>query len=266
MTLPGIARSLVKRQSALKLSLAASGAAFWLVLGLFPAGLAAVNILGLVVDQQVIANYLGRLAEQGPGTLGYLLATQLGLIARPSPGTGLIDTILVIISLWSVSTAVGQLIAGTRAAFGLRQPSFTRRRIQALIIGFGVVLVLPFLAYLLADASSSRPRISLLAVVIAVLAITGTYVAASGRQRPLRSHLPGLAFATVAIIGITLLFTLLVRRSGTYEAIYGAVAGSVITMIAVWLMVYAVLLGALLNTLLSEKDDVALGVDAVAHP
>ncbi len=261
-----LARTLIKRQSALKLSLAASGAAFWLVLGLFPAGLAAINILGLVVDQQVIADYLGRLAQQGPGTLGYLLATQLGLIARPSPGTGLLDTVLVLISLWSVSTAVGQLIAGTRAAFGLPQPSFTRRRIQALLIGFGVVLLLPVLAYALADASSSRIQVDLLAIVIGVVAIAGTYLAAAGRQRPLRSHLPGLAFASIAVLAVTLVFSSLLRSGGTYEAIYGAVAGSVITMIAVWLMVYAMLLGALLNTLLSEKQDVALGVDPVAHP
>jgi membrane protein len=151
-----------------------------------------------------------------------------------------------------VSTAVGQLIAGTRAAYGLPQPSFARRRIQALLIGLGVVLALPFLAYALADASSSRVVVIVLAIVIAVAAIAGTYIAAVGRRLSVRAHLPGLGGATIAIVGITLAFTSLVRRSGTYEAIYGAVAGSVITMIAVWLMVYAVLLGALLNTLLSE--------------
>ena len=110
-------RSAWQRQGSLRLSQVAAGVAFWLVIAVFPAGLAVVNLVGLILDQEDVADFVGRFVEATPGSLGDILATQLQAVALPTPGTLIPDTLLVVIAVWTVSTAMHHLVRGIQAAW-----------------------------------------------------------------------------------------------------------------------------------------------------
>lgn len=248
-----LAKDVFRIQSDKKMSLAASGAAFWLMLGLFPAGVASVNILGLVFDQEKIAAYLGEFAANGPGTIGALLAEQLQKVAQPSPGTWAVDTFLVFVSLWTVSTAVGQVLAAIRSANDMPHRSFVHRRVRNLGLGALIVTGLPFAIYILASMGHLGLvyfRVALFVFVVAGL--LGIYLTAVGWRTPPVRQIPGVVLVTVFIIAMWIGFSLIIKRSSTYDAIYGTLAGVVITMVAIWIVTYAVIIGAIVNVQLGR--------------
>lgn len=88
----------------------ASATAFWLLIACGPAGIVAINVLGLVVDQGELAEHLIAIAGSAPGSFADLVVGQLRAVARPSPGSIALDAVLVVTSLWTISTAVALLL------------------------------------------------------------------------------------------------------------------------------------------------------------
>src|SRR3954447_21568016 len=82
MSIFGVMRAVMREQTAEQVGLAASGAAFWLVISALPTALAVVSLFGLVVDPEQVANNLGDLADAGPGSAGALLPEQLKRLAE----------------------------------------------------------------------------------------------------------------------------------------------------------------------------------------
>ena len=105
-------REFFRWESEVHLTEAAAAASFWILLALGPAGLVTINVLGLLLPQERIAGALARLARSAPGSYGDLLARQFVEISRNSPGTVIADLLLVLVSLWTISTAVAMLMRG----------------------------------------------------------------------------------------------------------------------------------------------------------
>lgn len=113
-----LARAVCRRQHEQRLSQVAAGVAFWLTIAVFPAGLVVVNVVGLVVDQEAVARFVGRFVSATPGSLGDTVAQQLQAVAAPTPGTIVTNALLVVVALWTVSTAMHHLIRGILDASG----------------------------------------------------------------------------------------------------------------------------------------------------
>src|SRR5487761_2721299 len=142
-------RRVLRQQTSEQVGLAASGAAFWLVIAIFPTAIAAVSLYGLVVSPHTVATNLAGLANSGPDSLGATLAQQLQKIAA-SDHTGLRAGLVVSLPLaiWSASAGVYNLERAIRDAYGFTPEEYVRARGRALIgavvvvLGVGVVALI----------------------------------------------------------------------------------------------------------------------------
>ena len=97
-------RSVLREQAQEQVGLAASGAAFWLIISAFPTAIAAVSIFGLVVSPGDVAKDLAGLADAGPTSLGSIVTDQLQRVATADHvglSTGLV--VSLVIAIWSAS-------------------------------------------------------------------------------------------------------------------------------------------------------------------
>ena len=253
----------IREQSAEQVGLAASGAAFWLVIAAFPAAIAAVSVFGLVVDPRQVAKDLEGLANNGPDSLGSTLTQQLHKVAAAdhvglSVGLG----VSVIFALWSASAGVYNLDRAIRTAYGLPPSRYLRARGRALAGALVVVLVLGVIA-LLSEAAAAALRLVPIVVAIVfgvpiLLAIVAGVIAAAyrfstGRLVGGRRVMPGAVTAAVGLLVVAAGFTAYLQFSTRYTAVYGALAGAVIGMTGTYLATYVVLIGAVINAQIDQR-------------
>jgi membrane protein len=256
-----LGRRVMREQSAEQVGLAASGAAFWLVITVLPTAIAALSIYGLVVSPQTVARELAGLANKGPQSLGATLAQQLQKVAaadRSGLTAGLV--VSVVLAVWTASSGVYNLERAIRAAYGLRPEEYVRARGRAFVGAFVAVLSLGVVAFLSTAASVVVDYLPVLVAVVVGLPVLVVLVAATtatlyrfsiGAPVPLRRLLPGSIAASLCLAVVVGGFAVYLRLSTRYTAVYGALAGTVIGMIGTYLSVYVVLLGAVLNAQLA---------------
>ncbi|HWC38648.1 MAG TPA: YhjD/YihY/BrkB family envelope integrity protein, partial [Acidimicrobiales bacterium] len=151
----GLGGRVAREQSRERVGLAASGAAFWFVITIFPAAIAAVNIFGLVVDPHDVAKDLGSLASSGPDSLGAHLSQQLERFAKADrAGLSIGLAVSVVVAVWTASAGVYNLSRAIRVAYGLGPDKYVRARLRGLVGAFGVVLALGLLAIITGAVSS----------------------------------------------------------------------------------------------------------------
>lgn len=229
----------------------AGGIAFWLLLAVFPAGIAVVNIVGLFTDQIYPARLVGHLARATPGSLGNLLDEQLRIVAQPSPGTGLLDFLIVLLAIWSVSSAVVQIIRGIEAGYGVSRKNTAILRALAMAAALALVVILAVISWVLDSSSLVGTVVGyllLIALIIVVLAVM--YSLATGWRFPFRTALPGAALAGGLLLCFAFSMSLYFNYSTNLRVIYGAIAGIVVSMLTAWLTACAILAGSALNGVL----------------
>ena len=232
----------------------ASATAFWLLIAFGPAGLVAINVLGLFADQEVIAEHLIAIAGSAPGSFGDLLVEQLEAVASPSPGSIILDAVLVVTSLWTISTAVAMLMRGLRRGYGLPVAHFLPLRILASIAGLAAIIVLGLLAFAIDMRSFTQQVVGMAcAVALSVALIMILHALAVGRSVSFRSLWPGAALAALALLLIQLLWERTSTLSPSLNQTYGGIAGLVTSMLGVWLAAFAILLGAFVNRWLIDR-------------
>jgi membrane protein len=257
-------RGVMREQAEEQVGLAASGAAFWLVIAAFPTAIAVVNIFGLVVSPGNVAKDLGGLARAGPSTFGSTMTAQLQRVAAADHvglSTGL--AVSLVLAIWSASGGVYNLDRAIRTAYGLRPQRYVDARGRALAGAFITVLALGAVAFISAGISGELAHVPVAVVAIVAIpvlvvfasaAIAGLYRFSIGHRVAFRAVVPG---SIASAFGLTLVvagFSTYLRFSSRYDAVYGALAGAVIAMIGAYLAVYVVLLGAVLNVQLTGAD------------
>ncbi len=275
--LANLTARVIKVQGAQRASLAAAGAAFWLIIALFPAIIAVVNIFGLVIDQQQVAKSVENLTSTAHGTVGESIAKQLSAIGNTSNTTLTIGLIVSIsIALYSVSTGAYSLGRAVQLSYGLPPMNYLRARLRAFaaaivgVIGFGI-LGFGATARIAIDnklngfwQGAARIVIQIPLTLLVMTAIfVGLYRFGVGRKVGLKALLPGACLASVAVFLVTVGSSLLIAVFGTEVSIYGAAAGVVSALVAVYLAMYIIVIGAIINSQLRPIDMAAK--DAVTH-
>jgi membrane protein len=249
----------MREQAAEQVGLAASGAAFWLVISVFPTAIAAVSLFGLVVSPESVAKDLGDLANAAPASLGSLVTDQLRRVAASDhAGLSVGVAVSLLLAVWSASAGVYNLDRAIRDAYGLPRQSYLEARGRALGGAIAVVLLLGTVALAISVVVANSPA----AVVViisapAVLAgMTGSIAAlyrfSVGDRVPARALFPGAVASAVGVVLVIGGFGAYVSLSTRYTAVYGASAGAVIGMVGTYLAVYVVLVGAVLNRQLAS--------------
>jgi membrane protein len=267
-------RTVMKEQGQEQVGLAASGAAFWLIISAFPTAIAAISIFGLIVKPADVATDLAGLTNAGPASLGSIATTQLQRVAAGDHvglSTGLV--VSLVLALWSASAGIYNLDRAIRTAYGLRPERYLDARGRAFVGAFLTVVALGVIASLSAAISGVIANVPSVVVAIAGLpallvfmavAIAGLYRFSLARPVGAAAVLPGAIASACGLVLVAGGFATYVGFSKHFTAVYGALAGAVIVMIGTYLAVYVVLLGAVLNVQLSgvafhELDDLALG-------
>jgi membrane protein len=259
----------------------AAALTYYAVLSLFPAFIALISILGLVVDPQTITRVITDVVSQlGPASAVDTFKEPIEQISnnRSTAFWGLI--IGVAAALWTASGYVGAFMRASNAIYEREEgrPIYILRPLQIL-----VTLVLVLMAALvvlslvatgpvaqavgdavgLGDTAVTVWNIAkwpvLLVVVMLMLAIL-YWSSPNAKPAGFRWISPGAVLAVLVWIAGSAAFAFYVANFGSYNKTYGALAGVIVFLVWMWLTNVAVLLGAELNAETERGREIEEGV------
>jgi membrane protein len=253
------------KASADQLSIISAGVAFYTLMSIFPALVAAVSIYGLVADPAGIERQLQQVQGVLPADAYSLLESQLQEIVTASGGAlGLGLVVGVLVALWSASAAVKTLMTALNVAYDEEERrGFVKFTAVALLLTLGailfgivalsVVVALPAIIGFLGlgrfgELAVTILRWPLLAFLV-IVALAVVYRFGPSRENPQWQWVSwGAVAATVAWLVASMLFSFYVSNFADYNETYGSLGAVVILML--WLLIgaYVVLLGAELNS------------------
>jgi uncharacterized BrkB/YihY/UPF0761 family membrane protein len=158
------------------------------------------------------------------------------------------DALLVVVALWTLSTAVATFMGGIREVYG--RPAIHGVLLRGLAFLVGLIAILTVgIATVAADAATPLGFVveSVAAVGLAAVLVTVFYRVSAGSSTTWIRALPGAVAAAVGLAGVVLALNLYADYAVNLRLIYGSAGGVIVSMLATWLSVYVILLGALLN-------------------
>lgn len=252
--------------------LLAAGTAFYAILSIFPAIIAAVTLWGLVADRQQISEQIGSFTSALPEDAASILGDAL-TNATDSAGGALSITLVIGLAtaLYSASGGMAGMVKGINLAYDEKETrSFFKVRGLALVLTLGALVIglvsIALIAVLPAvlDSLGLGPVGEFLArwlrwPVLAALVVAGLavlYRYAPDREHPKFAWVSwGAGIATLLWLIGSGLFSLYVTNFGEsgYARTYGAVAGIIILLLWLFLTGFIVLLGAEINAELERQ-------------
>jgi membrane protein len=258
-----IAKRTAKEVKQDQVPLLAAGVAFYALLSLFPAIIAAVSIYGLVADPQTVRDQIDQLAKQLSPETAAILTQQIRQVTSSAGGAlGVATVIGILTALWSASSGMKALITGVNLAYDETESrKFVKLRGLAILLTLGSMVLLALagatiggfppiaddLPVALQWLVSILRFVLLAALVIVGLAVLYRY--APDRDEPRWTWVSwGSVVATVVWVLASIGFSIYVNSFGNYNKTYGALAGIIILMFWLYLTAVIVLVGAELNT------------------
>src|SRR5215212_2326295 len=259
----------------------AAALTYYAVLSLFPALIALISILGLVVDPATITRVITDVVSQlGPKSAVDTFKGPIEQISSNRSGAVLGLVVGIAVALWTASGYVGAFMRASNAIYEREEgrPFYILRPLQIL-----VTLVLVLMAALvvlalvvtgpvakavgsavgLGDTAVTIWNIAkwpvLLVVVMVMLAIL-YWSAPNAKPAGFRWVSPGAVLAVVIWIVASAGFAFYVANFGSYNKTYGALGGVIVFLVWMWLTNVAVLLGAELNAETERGRELEVGV------
>jgi len=260
------------------LTIVAAGVAFYALLAIFPAIGALVATYGIVSDpgqvQQQIAALSGILPQQGME----ILQNQLERLSEDTGGALSLGVVAgILFSLGSSAKGMKAFITGLNIVYGEEERrGFIAINITALlltvgaiifvVISLGFIVVFPAVLNIfglssVAEKLTSFLRWPLLGLFV-VMGLGLLYRYAPYRSRPKFKWLSwGAVVATILWMVVSMLFSLYVSYSNTYNETYGSIGAIIILLMWFFISALAVLLGAELNAEMEHqtKKDTTTG-------
>lgn len=187
------------------------------------------------------------------------------IISTPSGG---LLTIGIIGTIWSASNGMNAFILATNAAYNITEKrSFINRRVQSVLLTFGMIialvatLVLPVFGEVIMNFVSLFIVIpsdyeilffmvrSLVGFVIMALVLASLYYFAPNLKLPFKLVLPGAIFAIISWQVISWGFAYYISNFGNFSATYGSLGGIIILMLWFFLTGLILVIGAEINAI-----------------
>ena len=242
--------------------------AFYFLLGLFPALLFLVALLGYL-PENVFPELLAALSTVAPRELIALIRGQIDEIAAGEAG-GLL-TIGIVGAVWSSSVAMVAIIDALNRAYDIDEwRPWWKRRVLAIILtistaifillSFALVLIGPRAVAFAAQWLGLEPAVITAWTVLrwpvmiacVIVGVDLIYHVAPNRRTRWTWITPGALAATVLWLAISFGFKFYVVNFGDYTATYGAIGGAIVTMLWFYLSGMAILIGAELNGVIEQ--------------
>ncbi len=251
------------------ITLIAAGIAFFSLLSLVPAMIAAISLYGLVSTPEDVARNLNDMTTTMPAEARTLVTDQLQQVVSSSKGglsVGLIIGLLV--ALWGASTAMQQMIVALSAIYDEKDSrGYVKLRARAIVLTVLGIAFLGVSLLLLAgapalvarmDNSAASLAVSILRwpvlVALMVVALSALYRYAPDRHQPKWRWVTwGSGAATVLWIAASFAFSFYASHFGSYNKTYGSMAAVVVLMLWLFITALCVLVGAELNAELEHQ-------------
>jgi membrane protein len=259
----------------------AAALTYYAVLSLFPAFIALISILGLVVDPKTITRVITDVVSQlGPASAVDTFKKPIEQISS-NQSTAVFGLIFgVAAALWTASGYVGAFMRASNAIYEREEgrPFWILRPLQILVtfvlVMMAALVVLSLVAtgpvakavgdaVGLGDTAVTVWNIAkwpvLLIVVMLMLAIL-YWPSPNAKQAGFRWVSPGAVLAVLVWIVASVGFAFYVANFGSYNKTYGTLGGVIVFLVWMWITNIAVLLGAELNAETERGREIEEGV------
>jgi membrane protein len=261
----------------------AAALTYYAVLSVFPALIALLSIVGLVVDPATVTRVLtDTISALGPQSAIDTFKQPIEEISRNQSTAGIGLIVGLAGALWTASGYVGAFIRASNAIYEIEEgrPFWKLRPLQILVTLIEVLLLAIVVLGLivsgpvaeavggavgLGDTAVTVFQIAkwpvLLVMVMVMLAIL-YYSAPNAKLPGFKWISPGSVLAVVVWLIASALFALYVANFSSYDKTYGALGGVVVFLVWMWITNIAVLLGAELNAELERSRELTAGQPA----
>jgi membrane protein len=259
----------------------AAALTYYAVLSMFPALIAMISVLGLVVDKATITRVLtDTLSQIGPASAVETFKGPIESIAANDSTAGIMLVAGLATALWSASGYIGAFMRASNAIYERDEGRgfFKLRPVQllvtlVLILMAALVVVALIVSGPVAEAVGNAVGLGgtavtvwniakwpvMLVVVMVMLAIL-YYAAPNAKQPGVKWISPGSIVAVVVWVVASALFAFYVTKFSSYDKTYGALAGVVVFLVWMWITNLAILFGAELNAEGERTREMAAGV------
>jgi membrane protein len=269
-----------KNISAHRVLAIAAGVTFYSILAIFPAIAALISLYGLFADPGTIAAQLDQVAGVLPGGAIDVLREQMTRVASQGGGTlGFTFAIGLLAALWSSNAGMKALFDALNVVYGEEEKrgffklnavslAFTVGAILFLLIAMGAVVVLPVALNFvglggISDLLIRLARWPVLLVTIG-LALAVLYRYGPSRDKPRwRWTTWGSAFAAVAWVVASILFSWYAANFGSYNETYGSLGAVIGFMVWIWISAIVIFIGGELD---AEMEHQTARDTTVGHP
>jgi membrane protein len=259
----------------------AAALTYYSVLSIFPAMIALISILGIVVDPATITRVITDTVRQlGPESAVDTFAEPINSIAGNQETAGVMLVVGVVVALWTASGYVGAFMRASNSVYGREEgrPFWKLRPFQVLITFVLVMLAAIVVIALVvsgpvAEAVGSAIGLGDTAVtvwtyakwpvllVIAMFMLAVLYWSApNAKPAGFRWISPGSVLAVVLWILASVGFAFYVGNFGSYNKTYGTLGGVIVFLVWMWITNIAVLLGAEVNAETERAREIEAGV------
>lgn len=240
----------------------AAAVTFYALLALFPAIAALVSIYGFFADPASIQQQLDSVSGVLPGGAIDVIRGQLNqLTAQPRGTLGISFLIGLVISLWSANGGIKALFDALNVVYGEKEErsfvnlnaitlAFTVAMIAFVLIAMACIVALPvalnylpgFIGFVL-----NIVRWPVMLVLVA-LALGLIYRYGPSRDEPKWRWITwGSAFAALAWLGFSAIFSFYAAHFGNFNKTYGSLGAVIGFMTWMWLSIAVILIGGKLN-------------------
>jgi membrane protein len=259
----------------------AAALTYYGVLALFPALIALVSIIGLVVEPAQLATALtGLLTSIIPGAAARSFGPVVDQLVSSRNTAGFALVLGLVGAIWSASGYVG---AFTRAANVIYEtpegrPVWKLKPLQLLVTVIGILFAAVIVGALVlsgpvVDAVGRAIGLSstvttvwdivkwpVIVVIVAIMIAVLYYATPNVRLRGFKWVSPGAGVALLVWAVASALFAFYVANFGSYNKTYGALAGVVVFLVWFWLTNVALLFGIELDAEIERTKEIKEGV------
>jgi membrane protein len=250
-------------------TMVAAGLAYYAMLAIFPALIAAISIYALVLDPATLTDDLASVAEILPESTYTIIEDQMRQIASSSPsGLGFGVALSILATLWTASGGTKALMKGLNIVYDVDEDRpFLHQRAIAYAMTLGLIVfvvtaasLVTFVPGWLAELGLERETRTLIEwtrwpgiFLVVVLGLGLLYKIAPNRPASRSKWLnPGALVAAVLWVVATLGFSFYTSNLGSFNATYGALGGVVVLLFWFFISGFVILLGAEVNAQLER--------------
>jgi membrane protein len=242
----------------------AAGVTFYALLAIFPAIAAFVALYGLVADPATIAGHINALSGVLPAEGLSIVSDQIQRVsAQGSARLGAASIIGLLVSLWSANAGMKAIFDALNVVYQEREKrgffrlntvtlAFTLGGMAMIAMSLGLMVAVPPALQALRLPPGVETAIALLRwpllLVLVALAISLVYRFGPSRDEPKWRWVSwGGAFAAIAWLAASLLFSWYAANIGKFNETYGSLGAAIGFMLWMWVSSIVLLIGAELN-------------------